>query len=325
VTRKTLISCLVVVLAGRMALGQAKDAQPPLQRAPYGAPVIAGKIVHPAVREASGLAPSRRHRDVLWLINDSGNPPVLYAVGTNGVARGEYRVKGAQNRDWEDLASFRLGGVPYLMVADVGDNSAKHGTCTLYIVREPDVVREAPKKSKTLPLSWTVRFRYEDGPRDCESVAVHAASRRILLLSKRTRPPVLYELPLRRGDAKDVATARRLAEIANIPPPTKEDLKDRQGRYSSQPTAMDMASDGTAIAVLTYRHAYLYHRRGKEPWAQACARRPLRLVLPSRNTGLLRQREALCFAHGSQRLFITSEGHPAPLCRVDPKRRRASE
>jgi hypothetical protein len=48
-------------------------------------------------------------------------------------------------------------------------------------------------------VAWRVRFRFEDGPRDCEAMAVDPEQPRALLLSKRTEPPVLYELTLLPG------------------------------------------------------------------------------------------------------------------------------
>src|SRR5262245_9114395 len=72
--------------------------------------------------EASGIAVSNRRDDVLWVHNDSGNPHELFAVDVRGGSLGRVQIDDARLGDWEDMASFRLDGRPYLVVGDVGDN-----------------------------------------------------------------------------------------------------------------------------------------------------------------------------------------------------------
>jgi hypothetical protein len=288
-------------------------ALPLLPRAPYGDVAIAGTLANSAIGEASGLAPSRVSPNVLWVLNDSGNAPELFAIGTNGAALATCRIEKVRNVDWEDLASFRLAEVPYLLIADTGDNGGKREDCALLVVREPREKERAAGRTLDLPVAWTLRFRYEDGPRDCESVAVDVAAGRVLLLSKRTKPPVLYELPLLPGTTGAVQVARRVIAVASMPPR----VKSRRRGFWAQPTAMDIASDGTALAVLTYLDAYLYERRADEDWAQALRRAPQRIALPPEDDGILKQREALCFADGSRRLYVTAEGRHAQVGRLD--------
>jgi hypothetical protein len=284
-----------------------------LQRAPYADVVIVGTLAHDGIREASGMAPSRVNRDILWVLNDSGNEPELYTIGTQGAALSTCRIGTVRNTDWEDLASFRWQGDSYLLIADTGDNGGKRNDCALLVVREPGEAAFVAGAVLTLPVAWTLRFRYEDGPRDCESVAVDVAAERVLLLSKRTVPPVLYELPLRPAGTGVVEVARRVVAVSSMPAPPK----GKGRRHRSQPTAMDLTSDGTALAILTGEHGYLYERSPGEPWAQALGRPPLGIVLPPEKSGLLKQREALCFADGTRQLFVTSEGRHAHLGRLD--------
>jgi hypothetical protein len=283
----------------------------PLARAPFADAVAVGAITNPRIREASGLAPSLRRSDLLWLLNDSGNSPDLFAVTTNGAEAGVVRIEGPDNEDWEDLASFRLDGAPYLLVADCGDNPGFRGECLLHAVPEPDV----PGPSAVRPM-WTLRYRYEDGPRDCESVAVDAARARVLLLSKDNRIPVLYELPLRPADATAIQTARRLGELRTIPPPVQGLSRGILARIGSLTTSMDLAPDGRRLAVLTYEHAYLLECDDDGDWASALARAPLRIELPDPLDKTLRKREALCWTADGRALFVTGEQVPAPLFRA---------
>src|SRR5687767_12309589 len=54
--------------------------------------------------ESSGLVASRKNPDVLWVHNDAGDKPRLFAVSTKGTALTRIDVAGAEARDWEDIA-----------------------------------------------------------------------------------------------------------------------------------------------------------------------------------------------------------------------------
>lgn len=314
---KNIIFVLPVLLFSSSILyAQLPTLSKTLERAPYSEAVHIGSILDSKIMEASGLAPSQLNNEVLWTVNDSGNPPVLYAVDSTGWVQGEFRLQDVKNKDWEDLASFRINGAPYIMIADVGDNRAVRQTCSLIVIREPDI--NSSNKTRSIPISGMMEFRYEDGPRDCESVAVDTIRNKVMLLSKRTQPPVIYELPLIPEGTDDIMVAKRIAELKNIPHPTKEDLKVRYGKYRSQPTAMDISSDGMNLVVLTYKHAYLYKRSKGQDWSDTVSKDPECIILPLPDTGVLSIREALCFAGSSMQLFVTSELTPAPIYRLDP-------
>ncbi len=284
-----------------------------LEHAPYKRGVRTGTISDPGIEEASGVFASRKNRKVLWVVNDGGNAPVLYALSPDGKMLKDFPIAGINNTDWEDLSGFRYKGEDFLVIADVGDNKASRRFCTLFVVREPDL-----EDAGRLKPQWQIRFAYENGPRDCEAVAVDAQNKRILLLSKRDRYPVLYELPLAVHPPDTLYTAKAIAEIKNIPQPTPADLKDRYGKYRSQPTSMDLSADGRTLVILTYKHGYTYRREMNQTWKAAFQSPPKRVRLPHPNSGELVQRESLCIDHLTGRLIITSEQVPAPIYTLDP-------
>jgi hypothetical protein len=167
----------------------------------------AGRLQDCSIDEASGLARSQRHADVLWVINDDG-PPALYAINTTGAALAKVKLSKANNRDWEDLASFRLNDTPYLLIADIGNNDRKRKDVRLYVVEEPELDQ---KKAR---IAWEFDFEYPEGRRDAEAIAVDAENERILVLTKRDVPAVLYELPLKPESKKKRVKARRLSRCA---------------------------------------------------------------------------------------------------------------
>ncbi|MGN6513408.1 MAG: hypothetical protein ACTHKZ_07540 [Lysobacteraceae bacterium] len=270
---------------------------------------LSGLVVDPQLGEISGLAASRAHPDTLWVHDDGGNAPDLFAIGKRGGLLARYRVAGVANTDWEDISAFDLDGRHYLLVADTGDNGGLRHSAQLHVVEEP-----ASLAGGTLRPAWSIAFRWPDGPRDCEAVAVDVARGEVLLVSKKRRPPELFVLPLR-PRAAGVQVARRIGLLAGVPAPDRAELRDnpRAARILHQVTAADLAPDGRRLAVLTYSELLVYTRRGDEGWAQAVARAPQVHPLP-----WLPQAEALGWAPGGQALYATGEGLPEPLFYLNP-------
>jgi hypothetical protein len=273
-----------------------------------------GNLADKTLTETSGMVLSGRNENLLWIINDSGNPPMIHAVGLDGSSRGQVRLRKAKNRDWEDLAAFQFNGESYLLIADCGDNDRIRKSSFLYAVVEPEMSSAELPEGSSVPWNWRIKFSYIDGPRDCEGVAVDMSSQQILLLTKRTVPPVIYALPLVPVEDKTIHLARPVATLYGIPAPTPEDLREDPlyGRFRSQPTAMDISPNGKTIAVLTYRQPYLYLRHGNESWPETFNRPPRALSMPR-----MKQAEAICFNSDGTSLFVTSEKRPAPLYRLD--------
>ncbi len=277
--------------------------------------VQSGRLRNRRISESSGMASSTRYPGLIWTINDSGSGPDIFLLDASGTDLGRVRVKGVRNRDWEDMASFERDGEHFLLIGDVGDNGASRAVSRIVALREPPLDDAGRVSVGRVEPAWTMRFRFEDGPRDCESIAVDMRDDRIYLLTKRLVPAALYALPL--GPAADDApdaihVAARLGPADAIEPPSPQHLIDDPllGGYSSQPTAMDFSPDGRFAVVLTYRDAFLFVRQGNEPWLQTLNRRPRPLGLPR-----LVQAESL--AIGDAAIYVTSEEAHAPILRID--------
>lgn len=292
-------------LAAGWALWRAHRAQAP---AP-GTHELAGMLLDPQLSEISGLAASRRHPGVLWMHDDGGNPERLFAVAENGDRLATARIEGAIKTDWEDMAAFELDGRHYLLIADTGDNGGLRRSLQLHIIEEPEKLENARLKP-----AWSIAFRWPDGARDCEAVAVDAARRQVLLVSKKRQPPELFSLPLMpAGNA--LQTATRLGELAGIPAPDPQLRQSNpfRARLQGQVTAADVSPDGRTLAVMTYRYLLLYPRQPRQDWAQAVAATPRVSELP-----WLPQAEALGWSADGRFLYATGEFIPAPLYRIAP-------
>jgi hypothetical protein len=262
------------------------------------------RIQDPAITEASGLAASPADPAFLWVINDSGCSADVHLTETNGTARGKIRLQNVANIDWEDLASFTLDGQNYLLIADTGDNNARRKSCKLYIIREPRLPAPGKTLAGTGQPSWQIEFTYQDGPRDCESVAVDAKAGKIILISKRTQPPQVYEIPLRPPQKRGIITLSPIGQTA---------VKSPGGviiPMYDQPTGLDITADGSAAAITTYYGVFLFLRKPEESWAQAFAR-----PATSLGTHQLGQAESIAFSKNGKTLYLTSEGTQAPIAR----------
>ncbi len=269
---------------------------------------ISGRLEDSDIREASGMARSHRDSGLLWIINDNGAKEIVHAIDYSGDRRGEFKLKKSRNTDWEDLASFRLDDTSYLMVADIGDNEAKHDYQTLYFVEEP-----TPKKKDDSKLDWRVDYVYPDGSRDAEAAAVDIDGRRALILSKRDLPPRLYEVPLR-SESDKIVTATMLGTINSLQRPSRKDVEfaPKLKDWYWQPVGMDISEDNLAAVILTYRAVYYYQRQTDQDWLEALNTRPIRISL-----GNFKNAESIAFGNNERQVFVTGENKHSRLLRVD--------
>ncbi len=254
-----------------------------------------------ASEESSGLACSRRKEGLFWIANDSGSWPDLYLAATDGSYRGTLRIQGVRNVDWEDLDSFVWEGLPWILIADTGDNRSQRNFCTIHLLPEP--VLPESGDFPDVPPARKIVFRYADGPRDCEAVAADPVGGKILLISKRTNPPFLYELPLRAEHTGGIQIAKKICPVT-VERPFGAPLVP----YGNQPTGLTINPDGSLAAVLTYYSVFLFPRHQGESWATAFSRKP-EMLSPHR----LPQAEAITFSRDGRSLHVISEGRNSPI------------
>jgi hypothetical protein len=269
-----------------------------------------GSINAAKIDEASGIAISRINNHVLWINNDSGNSASLYAVNTNGDHLATVDIKKASNNDWEDLASFQYRGKPYLLIADTGDNSESRKNYRLHIIEEPTIGNTLNQPTIKRQPAWSIEFTYPDGPHDCEAVAVDIVQKKVLLLTKRNWPPILYELPLM---ANGKMVAKKLGAIPALPEPIQTDIRlMKYFNYANQPTGMDISADGKSAVILTYSGAYYYSTTQPRDWFATLTTPPKVINVP-----YLTQAEAVGFSQDANSIFVTTEKRPAPLVNLN--------
>ena len=302
-----LLPCMLLAACERSGDGFAASdpaAAEPARRLPEFE--LAGKLESRRLDEASGVQIAED--GALFLHNDEG-ARLFYADG-DGRDLGFADVEDARNRDWEDITRVPGTTGPMLVIGDIGDNDGRRKQVSLYFVPEPP----AGQRPDTLRAAHRVRVRYPDGPRDTESMAYDPAGDRILLLSKRDRPPRLYGIPLDLALWQHEVEAEFLGTVPGFRPPTRADMLRSlsRGQWVSQPTGMDISPDGHLAAVITYRSLYLFRRDDAESWPEALQRAPQEIIGPP---GL--HDEGVAFSPDGRSVIVVSEGRPAPIFRLD--------
>lgn len=226
------------------------------------------RVELPNLREASGVAASRRSDGVLWAHNDSGQP-ILYALDTNGRVVGTIRVQGARVDDWEDIAVASCPSGTCIYIGDIGDNKGSRESITIYRVPEP-----SPKDASTAAAE-AFHASYPDGAHDAESLFVAPDGTAYIITKGDPGPVGLYRLRL-----QSAGSVTRLVRVG-APLATKDvEAKDR-------PTAADMSRDGSLVAFRTTQ--WLEFHRAAELTAgrwQALFRYDLSALRERRGEGL---------------------------------------
>jgi hypothetical protein len=259
-----------------------------------------GKFDAPEITECSGLVVSRREGGLLWVHNDSGDKPRLFAVREDGSLRGIFDLARADAVDWEDMAAgpCEEPGESCLYVGDIGDNKRQRPQIQIYRVREPSVPRNGPPVRATLSDAERFDCRYPDSPHDAETLFVDPGSGIPYLVTKESagRDAVVYRFP-GKPDSRKAATLRRVATL-----PSRSSL-----------TGGDMAQDGTLILLRDYFAAYGYLRpSGDGRLARAFRLPPYRVPL-----GVEAQGESLGISPSGVRIYTASEGPAASIRRAD--------
>ena len=231
-----------------------------------------------SLTEASGCAITRNDPNTVWLHNDSGNDPELFALDLRTGTVRSVRVANATLTDWEDMAPLPTGGV---LIGDIGDNNRSRRNVTFYRVAD---LAQDPVVAEAQTLI------FEDGPHDAEALLVDP--------DPSLRPAAVYVITKEAtGRAavyqSDGDVLRKVAALT---------LSGEVLIFPNQITGADALPDGSGIIVRTYQFAYLFRRPKGQPFAAAFNASPLRISVP-----FLPQSEAVCVVPDGRTAITTTE------------------
>lgn len=247
------------------------------------APKQLAQLTDKKLEEVSGLAASKANPGLLWTLNDSGNPAIVYLVDEALKIRLSVKLKGIKNRDWEDIAvgPGPDGSKRYVYVADIGDNNARHAYKYIYRFEEPVLHNDISQI--TITSFDTIVFRLEGEVKDTEAILVHPTTKNIYLVSKRERPVHLYELEVS-ASVVDTLVAR---DIGSLP--------------LTQIVAADFSADGEEVLMKNYDNIYYWKLEGRS-LAEALKDKPALLKYTEEPQG-----EAITFSLDGSGFYTLSE------------------
>ncbi|WP_209330416.1 hypothetical protein [Lunatimonas salinarum] len=256
----------------------------------FSHPQTMGKLDNKEIDEASGLAASWEHPNLLYTHNDSGGKPNVYLIDYSGKNLGNIKLKGVDNRDWEDIA---VGPGPkpstsYVYVGEIGDNQGKYAHISLLRFPEPLEIKEDMEITPEV-----FHLTYPDGPRDAETLMIDPENGDIFILSKRDSSNTLYTLP-----------ANKLTATGQ-----KHELEKVQKLPITMSVAGDISKDGSHIAIKNYWVIYYWPRLENEHIAQTLAKDPVLIPYKPEPQG-----EAIAFLPDGSGYFTLSEKR----MRIDP-------
>jgi hypothetical protein len=245
------------------------------------------ELDEPAVNESSGLAASLRGPGVFYTHNDSGDTPRVFRFDKTGHVSAVFSLPGTAV-DWEDMDAAVVGGVPYLYLADVGDNGSVRAFVTVHRVPEP-----ALNQGSGALAAESFRFRYPDGAHDCEAVFVGPDGAVWFVTKERTRPAALV--------FRGVPVAGQTVTLE-----AKGSLSiDTGGLGGKLVTGASLAHRSPSVVVRTYTGVQTYRAATLDGWWAAA---PQSVGQPVEAQG-----EAVCFGLDDRSILTSSEGTPCPV------------
>lgn len=209
---------------------------------------LTGRLQEPDLRESSGAARIVTAPGIVFTLNDSGNPPEIFATDSSGRAIGRWRVPGATNRDWEALSIGPCPAGSCFYIADIGDNGERRSQVVIYRVKVPRLAlfRGAPDPVPGRLDSALVR--YPDGPHDAEAGWVGDAGDYFVATKGRRGGVRLFRIPASAFATREAVTAVLVQMVPIDPAPGLGRLVTDAAR----------APAGTRVALRTYTEVYLF-------------------------------------------------------------------
>lgn len=264
------------------------------ERGPYQLPVVAGKLESADLREASGIAASKCQAGIFWVQNDSGDQALIYAINETGKHLGTWKVSGANNRDWEDIATVKDGNKCYVLIGETGDNEHKHERIAVFRVEEPTMGPESATSSAKEPLTTSEAavsyINYPNEKHDAEALLAHPTSGDVYLVTKSNNSPShIYKFkPRFEGETQVLEKVGEIA-VPAIP--------------NGSVTGGDISSDGKRLILCDYFAGYeLALPEGSASFDDIWKVRPVRVDLGKRELG-----EAVAYAADGSFVIAVSE------------------
>ena len=230
-------------------------------------------ILKPIIDEGSGIADSKISPGNIWIEEDSGNPPEIILVKHDGTLAKRIFIKGATNRDWEDMALYNDS----IYIAETGDNDAVYGTYSFYIFPEPS------SSVDTVNNFRKISFKYPDVSHDAEAFLMDRSTGDIFIITKRDNPSRIYKLTYPFTDSINT-------------------LEFSASLNYNEVTSATISSDDKEVMIKTYTAINYYIRKTGQDIVSCLSQTPIQLAYTLEPQG-----EAICFSTDTSGFYTLSE------------------
>ncbi|GGI55819.1 hypothetical protein [Winogradskyella haliclonae] len=157
------------------------------------------------LNEVSGLETDSKD-SLFWMVNDSGNKPILYGLNRTGDIIKVIKIK-AKNRDWEDLTIDPKGNI---YIGNFGNNGNDSEQLSILKITAKDLSKNK-ESIKPKVISFTYPEQKKFPPKkskrhfDCEAFFFYKDSLYLFTKSRAPKNPGktnLYRLPTTKGNYK---------------------------------------------------------------------------------------------------------------------------
>ncbi|WP_452232395.1 hypothetical protein [Lacinutrix sp. MEBiC02595] len=185
------------------------------------------------------------HSDLIWMVNDSGNKPILFGLNTKGEIKKELEIE-AKNHDWEDLASDPEGNI---YIGDFGNNESKRKNLAILKVSASDLQSDTSVEIERISFKYPEQEKFPPKKKkryfDCEAF-FYSNNSFYLFTKSRVKGDFgktsLYKIPANAG----MHEAEFLGTYSNC-----TDLR-------CWITAADISPDGTKMVLLNQKSVLLF-------------------------------------------------------------------
>lgn len=197
------------------------------------------------LNEVSGIE-TRKKDQLFWMVNDSGNKPILFGLDSTGKIIKALKVK-AKNRDWEDLTTDSEGNI-YIGNFGNNDNQSKNLSVLKITAKDLDKNKESVKP-KVINFSYPEQKKFPPKSKnkhfDCEAFFYFKDA--LYLFTKSRNPKEkgktnVYKLPTKQGKHK----AKLISSFNTCE------------QSMCWVTSADINDNGTKMALLTENSVFVF-------------------------------------------------------------------
>ncbi|WBX71628.1 hypothetical protein [Tenacibaculum retecalamus] len=197
-----------------------------------------------ALDEVSGIE-KIKGANLIWMLNDSGNKPVVYGINIKGKVIREVFVN-AKNNDWEDITSDEKGNI---YIADFGNNNNKRKNLRILKINDQDLLIKDKVEVEKIKFSYPDQDKFppkkKDRFFDAESLAYKNGFLYIFTKSRvknKSGKTTLYKIPAVKGNhvAKRISTFKTCTDL------------------HCSITAAAISHNGKKVALLNHQSVFIF-------------------------------------------------------------------